>query len=243
MLVFLIELFKFLLWGMGALLAPVPQISIFARSSILNEDSITVTKSTKTREKEEFDPRNPENIPDIEIMSFPGNAFDGGDLKRHSIGAMTHLCAALRPESKGTVRLNSINPREQPSCDLGFLQSANDYLVLRKAIKLSLAFSRIIKKQGYPLQNLRIPPSESDEDLDDYIRKNAKTTYHYSSSCRMAPESELGVVDDKLRVHGIEGLRIADASIFPTIPATHLQAIVVMVGERCADFLIKDYGL
>ena len=117
------------------------------------------------------------------------------------------------------------------------------YAHLFCTVKLALALSRVVRRQGYPLRNLNVPKSEGDQDLDDFIRANVKSTFHYSSSCRMAPEDEGGVVDDMLRVHGISGLRIADASVFPTIPATHLQAPTVMVGERCADFLAKEYNL
>ena len=79
----------------------------------------------------------------------------------------------------------------------------------------------------------------SDADIEALVRERVETVYHPTSTCRMAPEAEGGVVDDELRVYGVEGLRVADASIFPTIPATHLQAPTAMVASRCADFLIK----
>lgn len=240
-LVLIIEFIKLIFLGIGAFLSPIPSFGIFARSRLLDEDSITVTKSPNGAE--EFNPREPENLPDIEIMPLPGNAWETVDLKGKQYGAMTYLCVALRPEAAGTVRLQSVDPHEQPACDLGFLQSPKDFFVLRKAVKLALALSRVVRRQGYPLRNLNVPKSEGDQDLDDFIRANVKSTFHYSSSCRMAPEDEGGVVDDMLRVHGISGLRIADASVFPTIPATHLQAPTVMVGERCADFLAKEYNL
>jgi choline dehydrogenase-like flavoprotein len=88
---------------------------------------------------------------------------------------------------------------------------------------------------------LWVPESASDEALDGFIKRDVDTVYHYSSTCRMAPENDMGVVDDELRVHGVRNLSIADASVFPSILACHLQAPVVMVGERCADFLKKRY--
>lgn len=86
-----------------------------------------------------------------------------------------------------------------------------------------------------------MPASTSDADLDAFIKEWGRTTYHYSSSCRMAPEDDTipGVVNDELQVHGVRGLRVADSSIFPQIPATHLQAPSVMVAEKCAE-LIKQ---
>lgn len=184
------------------------------------------------------DSRDPDNIPDIEIMPIPYDASEWKcDLQGE--GAFSLLCALLRPKSIGTVRLTSMDARVRPACDLGSLTAEEDYLVMRKAIRLALRIGRQMREQGYPLRDLDVPQSESDTDLDDFIRHGARTTYHYSSTCRMAPEDGAvpGVVDDELRVHGVQGLRVADASIFPSIPATHLQAPAVMVAEKCADFL------
>ena len=99
-----------------------------------------------------------------------------------------------------------------------------------------------MKEDGYQISDYRVPLSESDSDLDAFITEHGATTYHYSSTCRMAPEHEPfpGVVDDELRVHGVEGLRVADSSIFPQIVATHLQAPTVMVAEKCADLILRS---
>lgn len=110
---------------------------------------------------------------------------------------------------------------------------------MRKALRLGLSIARKVKDDGYPLERMLQPDGESDEELDAFTRKYAQMIYHYSSTCRMAPEAEEGVVDDELRVHGVHGLRVADASIFPDIPGTHTQAPTVMVAERCADFIVK----
>ena len=114
----------------------------------------------------------------------------------------------------------------------------------RKAVRLALRLGEAIKAQGFPiLRGVVIPESETaDEGLDDFIRRRARTTYHYSSTCRMAPESDVGVVDDELRVHGVENLRVCDASVFPQIVAAHLQAPVVMVAEKCADMIMTREG-
>ena len=82
--------------------------------------------------------------------------------------------------------------------------------------------------------------STSDVEIDAFIRRWTRSTYHYSSTCRMAPENDLdspGVVDDELRVHGVRGLRIADTSIFPQVIPAHLQAPAVMVGMKCAEMI------
>lgn len=137
------------------------------------------------------------------------------------------------------MRLRSRDPRKRPACDLNVLSSPNDMAVLRSGLRLALGLARTVRKRGFPMHGLIVPASDSDADLDAHIRGYAQTTFHYSSTCRMAPEAEQGVVDDELRVHGVKGLRVADASVFPSIPACHLQAPVVMIGERCADFVLK----
>jgi choline dehydrogenase len=227
------EFIKYMLTGRGLFLLPNPQIAIFCRSALLDEDLRNIVQHPS-----QTDPRDPDNIPDIEILPIPYDASESKcDLQGE--GAFSLLCVLLRPKSSGTVRLTSTDARVRPACDLGSLTVKEDYLVMRKVIRLALRIGRQMREQGYPLRDLNVPQSESDTDLDDFIHHAARTTYHYSSTCRMAPEEDEmpGVVDDELRVHGVRGLRVADASVFPSIPATHLQAPAVMVAEKCADFL------
>jgi len=81
------------------------------------------------------------------------------------------------------------------------------------------------------------PQINSDADIIDFIRNNSQTAYHPIGTCRMGPAGPKTVVDDKLQVHGIEGLRVADASIFPTMPSGNTNAPSIMVGEKMADIL------
>ena len=227
------ELLMFILFRIGLFLSPNPQTVIFAISRLLDDNSRTVADS-----KDSLNGHLSSNVPDIEIMPFPCNAtdfkFEG---LSKTFGAAAYYCTLLRPASTGTVRLASTDPSDRPICDLGTLTDPADYVVMRKAVRLGLALGRQVREAGYPLRDLHVPQSESDADLDAFIRHGARTTYHYTSTCRMAPEAERGVVDDELRVYGVQGLRIADASIFPTIPACHTQSPTVMVAERCADFI------
>ena len=142
----------------------------------------------------------------------------------------------------GTVRLSSTDPAAKPIVDLNFLSSEEDKHTLMKGIKFVKALKEHVSAQGYPIFD-RSVPGESDEEMDTFIRSMCMTTSHYSSTCRMAPEVEHGVVDDELRVHGILGLRIADASIFPEIPSAHLMAPTVAVAEKCADLVLRDQKL
>lgn len=230
--VLLKELFRYLAFGRGAFLSPNPQALIFACSRLLDGDLRTVAKQAS-----DLDPHDPRNLPDIEIMPVAYTAAEEPcDLQGH--GAFTLLVAILRPKSTGIVRLTSNDPRDRPACHIAYLQDPEDMRIMRAGVRLALRIARQIREMGYPLGDVaRAPDGESDEDIDRYIRQHARSTFHYSSTCRMAPESDMGVVDDELRVHGVENLRIADASVFPIIPATHPQAPVVMIAERCADFV------
>jgi choline dehydrogenase len=81
------------------------------------------------------------------------------------------------------------------------------------------------------------PSVKSDEEILTWIRNNSQTAYHPIGTCRMGPAGPSTVVDDKLKVHGLEGLRVADASIFPTMPSGNTNAPSIMVGEKMADIL------
>ena len=82
------------------------------------------------------------------------------------------------------------------------------------------------------------PDVNTEDEMLAYYRENATTTFHLMGTCRMGPESDpTAVVDDNLRVRGLEGLRVADASIMPTMPSANTNAATIMIGEKCADFI------
>ncbi|KAJ3880591.1 GMC oxidoreductase [Lentinula edodes] len=231
------EFLKYAIFGKGLLSQEVQQFNITLPSALLDEHSRIPSDTPETQ----LDAQDPQNIPDIEVMFLPVNptnrTFQG--LGR-SFGIFSYLCTVLRPQSHGSLRLSSSNPRDRPRCDLGMFNDNVDRLPLRKALKLALALAQEVRKTGYPLEDLSIPEDTTDERLDEFSNQNVMSTFHYSSSCRMDTEENLGVVDDELRVHGVAGLRIADASIFPRVPACHIQAPVVMVAERCAAFILAN---
>ncbi|EJD43390.1 GMC oxidoreductase [Auricularia subglabra TFB-10046 SS5] len=232
------EFYRFLTQGKGIFLAPNPQLSIFALSQKLDKNSCTNAANPV-----DLDAADPDNVPDIEIMPIPFNARDPEfkDKLASKEGGFSFLCATLRPASQGTVRLGSSDCRVRPICDLATFSDAaeHDMKVMRAAIRVALRLAREMEAQGHVMPPLNVPESESDEDINAFIERDVQSTYHYSSSCRMSTDAESGVVDSELRVHGIRGLRICDASVFPQIPASHLQAPAVMLAERCA-MLLKE---
>lgn len=246
----IIEFFKYLLFKTGILSFPFQPLSIFARSTALNDASELIAdslprKTRSSKEKTLLSVADFDNaIPDIELMPLATSASD--NIEEHfnvftKIGVFTLLATTLQPLSRGTVRLASSNPHDKPKVDFGFLSDPTDYVVARKAVRLALKFGGAIRETGFPLLGgVCVPAGDSDEDVDKFIRLRARTAYHYSSTCRMAGEFDKeapGVVDDELRVHGVSNLRVCDTSIFPRIIATHLQAPAVMVAEKCADMI------
>ncbi|KAJ7157793.1 alcohol oxidase [Mycena filopes] len=229
------EFLKYLLWGGGLFLCPITQISLFLRSDLFGDD-LAFHADDPTR----LDSTLPANIPDIEIMPI---AFNTTDTEVPvGTGIFSFLAVVLQPASHGTVRLESTDPLQAPKCDLAFLTDPADRDVMRKAVQISQRIAERMREQGYPMVDQNVPESNDEKDLDTFINKNYRTTFHYSSTCRMAPEDDPspGVVDDRLRVHGVQNLRIADCSILPNILANHLQAPAVMIGEKCAHMILED---
>lgn len=154
------------------------------------------------------------------------------------------LATHLHPASRGTVRLRSSDPLDTPLVNLNFLSAPGDINVLRTAIRLCMRIADEMRASGYPVSRVSAPATPDDADVDAFIAEQSQSFLHYSSTCRMAPRDDpdgSGVVDDELRVHGIANLRVCDASIFPQVPAAHLQAPVVAVAEKCADMIKKAY--
>ncbi|KIK55976.1 hypothetical protein GYMLUDRAFT_263894 [Collybiopsis luxurians FD-317 M1] len=228
--VFFVEVFKYLFFGTGMLLAPVVQIVVFASSLLLSEEGMP--KQTDVKK---------DTLPDIEIMPM---AYDSTDNPEVSRGMFSFLNVLLHPQSKGTVRLSSANPSDPLIVDPQYLSNAADFAPLRASLKLTLRLHDRMVEQGYPLVDYAIPAGEDDASLDKFIRKRNRTTYHYSSTCRMGPDSgkeDGGVVNEELVVHGFDNLRVADSSVFPWVLGTHLQAPTVAVAEKCADLILTKY--
>ena len=207
---------------------PIQALSLFARaSSIDNEtsDFIGEHPSVPSKTDEKINTlRSKDYLPDLELMPLATSAMD--DLEEHKLrfsktGIFSLLTTVLRPKSRGTVRLRSANPRDRPSVDLGFLRDPADVALARKGVRLAIKLGNLMKARGFPIvRGITAPDSEKDEEqIDALIRRRARTTYHYSSTCRMAPElgagqAPGGVVDDSLHVHGIPNLRVCDAKSF-----------------------------
>ncbi|KXJ73585.1 hypothetical protein RP20_CCG015527 [Aedes albopictus] len=203
--------------------------------------------------------------PDIEFMlTSASTPSDGGDQIKKAHGLKDefyeHMFSEinnqdvfgvfpmmLRPKSRGFIRLQSKNPLRYPLLYHNYLTHPDDVGVLREGVKAAIAFgeTQAMKRFGARFHSKQVPncnhlPEFTDEYWDCAIRQYTMTIYHMSGTTKMGPrEDPYAVVDNKLRVHGIKGLRVIDASIMPRITSGNINAPVVMIGEKGAD-LIKE---
>ena len=231
-----LEFIKYIITGGGALARPFQNVSSFFPSRLLDSNYTISSERLHSLEA-----RLPENRPDIEFMHIANNC---ADVDTDNIGVFTLAVTLIRPQSEGFVSLATSNPRARPDVDLGFLSNSADYEPLRKGIRLAMRIFNDVRKQGYPvLDDLQFPPggtSTDDATLDEYIRGRLRTCFHYVSTCRMGQSAHgdrPSVVDTELRVHGVHGLRVCDASVFPEIIGSHTMAPTVVVAEKCADMI------
>jgi len=147
---------------------------------------------------------------------------------------------ALYPKSRGTVRLGSPDPGADPLIDPHLLEHPDDIKPLIRALKISReAFASRPFERYNGTEVAPGPDCQSDEEWDAYIRETGYTVHHPVGTCKMGDPADADtVVDPQLRVKGIEGLRVADASVMPTVIGGNTNAPCVMIGERCADFIL-----
>lgn len=147
--------------------------------------------------------------------------------------AFTFAPVLARPRSRGRLALRSADPADAPLVDPRYLEDPADLAALVRGIELSRELAH--SSSMCSLHDRESAPGHG-ADLPAYVRATATTVWHPVGTCRMGRDP-LAVVDAALRVHGVERLRVADASIMPSIPAGNTAAATVMIGERAADLL------
>ena len=209
-----LEFFRYIFFRAGILSMPIQVLSLFVQGSSLSSEGSSFVVEIPTKVVETDDPTSAPwseaCLPDIELMPLATSAMDDlEEYKAHfsKIGVFSLLTTLLRLKSRSTIRLKSSNPRDRPKVDLGFLSDPADFAMARRAVCLALKLGDTVSAQGFPLlRGIAIPKSKDREDIDKFIRHRARTTYHLSSTWRMAPEFDAqspGVVGDTLHVHGI----------------------------------------
>jgi len=177
--------------------------------------------------------------PDIQFHLGLGSGIEAGMAKLKNAG-VTLNTAYLRPKSRGTVRLASADPTVAPLLDPNYWSDPHDRkmaiqgLQLAREILSQPAMKRFVQSEVLPGTRLK-----TDEDLFDYACANAKTDHHPVGTCRIGPAHDPNaVVTPDLKVIGLEGLRVADASVMPFVPSCNTNAPTIMVAEKAADYIL-----
>jgi choline dehydrogenase len=177
---------------------------------------------------------------DLQITFTPASYKEGVQGQLEGEPGMTVASWQQRPESRGYVRVRSADPFEAPIIQPNYLADEMDRRVLLKGMKLArnLLKSDALKPY-YEREDFPGPNVQSDDELLGAARERGTTTFHPMGSCRMGPAGDpLAVVDDQLRVRGLEGLRVIDASIMPTMPSANTNASTMMIAEKGSDLIL-----
>ena len=220
--------------------APLPEA---AKSSALHEYESSRTgplgsnfleAGAFVRSKEE------EASPDLQLFFLTALAPDypeAGPPSRHGLSFTAYI---NRPLSRGEVKLASSDPLDRPMIDFNYLSAPDDMRCAIAGVRWNL---RILYAKAFDdIRGDEVAPGaaiRSDADLDSFVRRTASTTWHLAGTCKMG-HGDTAVVDDQLRVHGVHGLRVVDASIMPTIVSGNTNAPTIMIAEKAADLIRGD---
>ena len=174
--------------------------------------------------------------PDVKISISPFSAERPQD-GLHRFSGFTSIAYQLRPESRGEIKLKSPDPFDAPAVYPNYLATETDQRTIVAGLKLCRQILATPHMQSFIEAEFQ-PGStvKNDEELLDYARRRGGTVYHPTSTCKMGSDP-MAVVDAELRVHGVDGLRVADASIMPTVVSGNTNAAAIMIGEKAADMI------
>lgn len=213
------------------------------------------------------DPTNPDGHPDLELLFIGGSMTSETTLKR-SFGITDYIYNTvyqptegvdgimifpmiMRPKSKGRIMLRDANIFHQPLIYPNYFADERDLEVLVKGVRISQQLARTTPMQKLRATMLRTPLPGCVKytfDSDDYWKCHARnlpfTIYHLSGTCKMGPQyDKTSVVDPRLRIKGVNQLRVADASIMPEVTSAHTNAPTIMIGEKVADMIKEDWNV
>ena len=178
-----------------------------------------------------FRARSGVEAPDVEFHFAPGMLYDGG-LTAPEAPGMAYGPVVIKPTSRGRVMLRSPMPQAKPRVLCNFLTTEEDRASMLAGLRMALEMAEQPALRAVIDRPFRVPDSDSDEDLMAFARGEGMTVFHPTSTCAMG-----AVVDSELRVYGVEGLRVADASVMPEITRANTNAATIMIAEKAADLI------
>ena len=178
-------------------------------------------------------------VPDLQMHFIAAIMYDHARVNADRHGFSCHVCL-LRPESKGFVGLKSNDPFEHAFIQANYLKEENDLHAMREGVKIVRKV--LAQKSMEPYRGPELQPGayiQSDEDIEEWVRKNSETIYHPVGTCKMGTANDdMAVVDGELKVRGVEGLRVIDASVMPTLVGGNTNAPTIMIAEKASDMIL-----
>ncbi len=174
-------------------------------------------------------------VPDIQLHFGMSIVDNHGRTRHRGTGFSCHVCL-LRPESRGTLGLNSADPLAAPRIDPNFLGEEADLEAMVAGYKTTQRLMETPSLRALQTKDMFTADVKTDDDIRAILRNRVDTVYHPVGTCKMGSDA-MAVVDPKLRVHGLDGLRVVDASIMPTLIGGNTNAPTIMIGEKAADMI------
>src|SRR5271169_719368 len=179
------------------------------------------------------------DVPDIQLHFCMAMVADHGRKPRWGTGFSCHVCV-LRPKSRGSVWLQSADPHSAPAIDPNFLGEESDLDTMVAGFKMTKRLLDAPALKALQTSDVFTEGVKTDDDIRKTLRQYVDTVYHPVGSCKMGVNDPLAVVDPRLKVYGLEGLRVADASIMPTLIGGNTNAPSIMIGEKAADMIRSE---
>lgn len=215
---------------------PVRRVLAGARYAAFRTGPLTIAAGTSGA----FFKTNPRlATPDIQVHFLPFSTDKMGE-KLHPFSGFTASVCQVRPESRGTLRIKSADPAVPPEIRINYLATETDRTANVEGLKILRRILHAPALKPFVIEEVD-PGSKvaSDEELLNYCRQRGSTIYHPTSTCRMGNDP-LAVVDQRLRVRGIEGLRVVDGSIMPDLVSGNTNAPIIMIAEKASDMILED---
>jgi len=215
---------------------PVRRVMAGARYAAFRTGPLTIAAGTSGA----FFKTNPRLAsPDVQIHFLPFSTDKMGE-KMHPFSGFSASVCQLRPESRGSLRIKSADPSVPPAIRINYLATETDRAAFVDGIKMLRKILAAPALKPFVIGEVEPGPKiASDEEILNFCRQRGSTVYHPTSTCRMGNDP-LAVVDQRLRVRGIEGLRVVDASIMPDLMSGNTNAPTIMIAEKASDMILED---